>query len=207
MKHRFHPIALNLHHKPCLVIGVDAEIIHKSQRLFDSGAIVTLVGAPMPPEADRLEAQGITVWRRPFQLEDLTDQFFVLLSFKVESALAEAVAHRCRERRILLAALDRPHLCDVIQLALFDRGRLKIGISTEGASPGLARKIREGLERSLAEEPVEAFLDHLAALRERLEHEIPDFAERRRALLAAVEGFDFRAALTFPPSWAPAKKP
>jgi precorrin-2 dehydrogenase/sirohydrochlorin ferrochelatase len=205
MKRRFYPIALNLTDKRCLVIGSDEEVLNKALRLAESGAKVELIWDP-PPATAALESKGIQVRRRAFHLDDLSDQFLVLLSRKTDDALAADVAKKCHEKRILLAALDRPDLCDVVQLSLFDRGRLRIGISTGGASPGLARKVREGLERSLEEEPIEAFLDDLAALRERLDKEIPEFDERKRALLAAIEGFEFRAGVTFPATWLSRKK-
>jgi siroheme synthase-like protein len=136
----------------------------------------------------------------------LTDQFLVVVSFKAPDALAAEAARRCREQRILVAALDRPDLCDVVHLSLFDRGRLRIGISTEGASPGLARKIREGLEASIGSEPLEAFLEDLAALRARVEKEIPEFSRRKEALLSAIEGFEFTAAVRFPKTWRPGSR-
>lgn len=201
MKHRFYPIALNLQGRECLVIGTDDEALKKAAALADAGARVTVAGEPSSASSAELEQRGIQFLRRPFAVADLADQFLAVLSFRTDDGLAADVARRCRERRILLAALDRPAICDVIHLSLFDRGRLRIGISTQGSSPGLARKIREGLESSLKKEPIEDFLDDLAALRERLEKEEPMFDKRKRALLAAIDGFEFRASLKFPPSW------
>jgi len=205
MNRRFYPIALNLKGKRCLVIGSDEEVLNKAGRLADAGAEVELIWDAVAP-SPALDSAGVKISRRAFRPDDLTDQFLALLSRKTPDALSVDVARRCREKRILLAALDRPELCDVIQLSLFDRGRLRIGISTGGASPGLARKVREGLEKSLAAEPIEEFLDELAVLRERLEKEIPDFNERRAALLAAIEGFEFSAGVRFPAGWQSRKK-
>lgn len=201
MKHRFYPIALNVQGRDCVVIGSDEEVLKKATGLAEAGARVTVAGEISPPALAELETRGVRCLRRPFTVADLSDQFLAVLSFRTDDGLAADVARRCRERRILLAALDRPAICDVINLSLFDRGRLRIGISTQGASPGLARKIREGLEESLKEEPIEDFLEDLAALRERLEKEQPVFDQRKRALLAAIEGFEFRASLRFPPAW------
>ncbi len=200
MNRRFYPIALNLKGKRCLVIGSDEEVLDKAGRLADAGADVELIWDDVTAVPE-LEAAGVKIRRRAFDPDDLTDQFLALLSRKTPDELSLSVASRCREKRILLAALDRPELCDVIQMSLFDRGRLRIGISTGGASPGLARKVRQGLEASLAAEPIEAFLDDLASLRERLEKEIPDFNTRKAALLAAIDGFEFRAGVSFPAGW------
>jgi precorrin-2 dehydrogenase/sirohydrochlorin ferrochelatase len=181
MKRRFYPVSLNLKGKSCLVIGDD--LADKVQRLSEAGARVET--APLAG----------------FDPVRITDQFFVLLSFKASPGLAEAVEHRCRAQRVLLAAVDRPEMADVIHPALYDRGRLNVAITTEGAAPGLARKIREGLEQSLADQPIDAFLDDLAALRERLDKAGTEPAARRAALLQAIEGFSFTASLQFPAGW------
>ena len=201
MKHRFYPIALNLQGRECLVIGNDDEVLKKAAGLAEAGARVSVAGELPDATVAELEKTGVRCLRRAFAVSDLSDQFLAVLSFRIDDRLAAEVAQRCRQRRILLAALDRPEICDVINLALFDRGRLRMGISTQGTSPGLARKIREGLEASLKDEPIEDFLDDLAALRKRLENDEPVFEKRKRALLAAIDGFEFRASLKFPPSW------
>jgi precorrin-2 dehydrogenase / sirohydrochlorin ferrochelatase len=201
MIHPVYPVALVVANRSCIVIGSDRTVVDKAARLADAGARVKLVGEIVATEAAGLQKRGVAVLRRPFKVEDLSDEYLAVLSHKTPDALAASVAQRCREKKILLAALDRPALCDVVQMSLFERGRLRIGISTEGASPGLARKIREGLEKSLGSVPLEAFLDDLAALRGRLEKEIPAFDARRDALLAAIDGFEFEAKIKFPSKW------
>lgn len=181
MKRRYFPAALNVRGKRCLVIGHDDEAKRKAARLVDAGADVTVQSS--------------------FRDGDVTDQFLVILTIKSDPDLSARVAAACRSNRVLLSAIDQPELCDVVHVSIFERGHLQIAISTDGHAPALAKRIRKGLEASLEGEPIEAFLDHLAQLRQRLEREIADPAERRKALIEAVAGFALRAEIDFPPEW------
>lgn len=186
--HNYFPAALNVDRKKCLVIGDDKEAVDKSERLAQAGAHVSVM-AP----AD-------------FKLADMTDQFLVILCVKTDPELTRRVAQVCREKRILLCAIDQPAYCDVVNVSIFDKGRLRMTIGTGGAAPAVSKKIRLGLERSLKEVPLEAFLDDLAHLRERLEKELPDGKDRIPKLLEAVDGFEFNAAVRFPSKWIERRK-
>ena len=63
-----------------------------------------------------------------------------------DPAVAGAVAAEARRRGIMVNAADDPARCDFILPSVLRRGRLVVSVSTGGASPGLARAIREALE-------------------------------------------------------------
>ncbi len=188
-KHNYFPAGLNVQNKKCLVIGAanDKEAKQKSERLKDAGADVTVT----TPDK--------------FKVDQITDQFFVVYCPKDNPEQTKQVAARCKEKRVLLCAIDQPAYCDVVNVSLFDKGRLRFTIGTGGAAPAVARKIREGLELSFKDVPLDQFLDDLAALREKLEHEIPNPPDRIPHLLKAAEGFEFKATVKFPPNWRPKK--
>lgn len=162
------------------MVGDDREAREKSERLEKAGAKVT-----------RVEPAS-------FRLESVDDQFLVIYCPHNDRSATEKVAERCRAKRVLLCAIDQPEFCDVVNVSIFERGHLKISASTNGVSPAAARKIREGLEASLRDVPIEAYFERLAALRETLEREVADPVERRKALIAAVEGFNFSARMEWP---------
>ncbi|MHC4200836.1 MAG: precorrin-2 dehydrogenase/sirohydrochlorin ferrochelatase family protein [Planctomycetota bacterium] len=82
--------------------------------------------------------------------------------------------------------VDRPELCDFIVPSVVRRGLLSIAISTAGASPAWARRIRERLEKEFGEEYARLF-DALARVRKALLAEIPDPARRRKALVRLAD--------------------
>lgn len=196
---KFFPSCINVEGRSCWVIGNDREALEKTERLAFSGARVTIVAPQFSSEQkESFKKWGVTVFERPFDLGDLTDQFFVIFSDRHNVSLAQKIFEICRQKRILLCAIDQPAFCDVVNVSVFKKGRLSIMISTEGAAPGLSRKIRQGLEKSFESVPIEEFLDELAELRQRLEKEEPDGNKRREKLLAAVQEVDFSAQIKFP---------
>lgn len=192
---------LDVDGRSCLVIGADDEAVDKAIRLSRCGARVTLVSPQIPtPSAAMLAAAGVAVDARAFNDGDLVARFLVFFSDRDDVAAARRLRERCSATGVLLCAIDQPQFCDVVNVSTFEKGRLKIGISTGGAAPALGRKIREGLDRGLAQTRIDDYLDQLADLRRRLEETVPDRSERRRRLIAAVKDFEFDAAVRLPES-------
>ena len=173
------PCSLIVKDRACWVIGAGREAIDKAAKLVKAGGDVRVIA------------------EKDFRIEELENQFFVVLTIKGNPALTKKVAQRCREKRILLCAIDQPEYCDVTNVAVFERGALRISVSTDGVSPALARKIREGLEASLKDAPIESFLKELADLRKSLETAKPSDA-RIQKLIDAVQDVKFEAKMSIP---------
>src|SRR3972149_1483367 len=69
-----------------------------------------------------------------------------------DGSVNAAVAREGRERRVWVNAVDDPPNCDFILPSVVRRGDVVIAISTGGASPALARRLREELEAFLEED-------------------------------------------------------
>lgn len=181
---RYFPASLNVSGRSCLVIGDGREMTDKSARLRRAGARVRVL--PL----------------NKFKLSDLKGQFLVVFCPKEERALAKKIFAACRRKKILLCAIDQPDYCDVVNVSTYDRGLLRIMAATHGAAPSVSRKIREGLEESLKDVPLDDFLDMLARLRVRLKKSVSNPDERIKRLIAATDGFSFRATVKLPKNWA-----
>jgi len=90
----------------------------------------------------------------------------------------EAIRRDCRERHLLINVADKPELCDFYLGSVVKKGNLKIGISTNGKSPTIAKRLREVLNEALPEE-LDETLTYMSRLRDILKG---DFAEKVRAL-------------------------
>jgi precorrin-2 dehydrogenase/sirohydrochlorin ferrochelatase len=77
------------------------------------------------------------------------DGLNVLFVAGLERDLSEQLAERARGQGILVNVEDVPDLCDFHVPAAIRRGDLVLTVSTGGQSPGLAKLIREWLERKL----------------------------------------------------------
>lgn len=184
--------------RSCWVIGAGGEGVDKALKLAKAGAEVVVVAEHVSSGAKQaFRGAGIILEERAFTLDDLTDQFMVVFELTEDLELTRRVAETCRKKRILIAAIDRSEFCDVTNVSVYERGALRVTISTDGIAPALARKIREGLESSLQSVPLEQFLEDLRLLRETVK-EIPDPKERRKRLIEAVSDVKFEARIVLP---------
>ena len=120
----------------------------KIRTLLDSGAAVTAVAPSLHPGIAGLGKKGkITVVRRKFTASDL-DGAFMAVCATDDEALNAGVAGECAKRGVLANIVDRPALCGFIVPAIVRCGDLTIAVSTGGASPALAKKIRQNLKRT-----------------------------------------------------------
>ena len=118
---------------------------------------------------------------RPGEVAELN----VLFVAGLDDAASEALAKAARAARVLVNVEDRPSLSDFHVPAQIRRGDLLLTISTGGRSPGLAKLLREDLERRFGPE-WDAHLAEIATLRESLRAQgLPpsEVSERTRALL------------------------
>ena len=163
---RYYPMFVSLENKACLVVGAGEVGTRKIASLLACGAGSVLVLDMREPEGELSalrENPALTFERRSFEDQDLDGRFLVIASTSDE-ALNWRISDLCRERGILCNIVDQPEKCSFIVPALFTQGDLTVAISTGGASPALARKIRQGLGEFLGDE-YGALLVLMSALR------------------------------------------
>jgi siroheme synthase-like protein len=169
--------------RPCVVVGGGPIAESKVNGLLAAGAEVTVV-SPMVTDAlaDAVRAGRIGHRRRVYRDGDLIG---VALAFVAtgDVGVNAAVAAEGRRRGVWVNAADDPAHCDFILPAVLRRGALAIAVSTGGASPALARAIREELERHLGDDYA-ALVDVAGEVRRalRTERRTADAATWRAAL-------------------------
>jgi precorrin-2 dehydrogenase/sirohydrochlorin ferrochelatase len=179
------PIFLDVGDRNCVVIGGGAIAERKVQSLVEAGAGVTVISPEITTRlAAMVRAQTIRHLQRAYRRGDLIEAF---LAFEAtgDRAAAHAAAAEARERGVPINVADVPELCVFIAPGVVHRGDLQIAISTGGASPALARKIREELEARFGPEYGPA-VDFLAAARRWLQSHQADGGARARQLGALV---------------------
>lgn len=162
------PLALDLSLLPCALVGSGRPI--RKRLAFLTGERVerlsVFIDDPDPLEELR---PGWTLARRLPHDSEL-DGLRVLFVAGVTRPVAVDLAERARRRRILVNVEDDLPLCDFHVPAVIRRGDLAISISTGGASPTLARRLREHLGRTYPE-PWSEHLVRIAELRRKLRAE------------------------------------
>lgn len=181
---RFYPIFLDLRERECVVVGGGEVATRRIEALLKAGASVTVISPEVTETIRRWEREGrVRHSRRPYRKGDLGKAFLVYAATGNAQVDAE-IAEEARSGGALLNAVDRPALCDFITPALLERGDLIIAISTGGKSPGVAKKLREELERIVGPECEEA-LELVSRVRRSLKAR-PLSGEARREVLAAL---------------------
>lgn len=183
---RYYPLFVRLEGRPCVVIGGGEEAERKVRGLLSAGALVTLVGPELTPGLAALVAEGAIAHRAGrYRAGDLAGAFLAYAAGDDEPVNA-AIAAEAEAEGVLLNVVDRPAHCSFIVPAVVERGDLVIATSTGGASPMLARRIREDLEARFGPEYAEG-LRLLRALRQRLKREGRAFEERKRVFAALID--------------------
>ncbi len=170
------PIFIKLNQINTLVVGGGKVGLEKVTALLssDPGARVWIVAREVLPELrDFIRAfREVRLAERDFLLNDLNDKHLVICATG-DPALNEVIRDSCHQRRLLLNIADTPDLCDFYLSAVFKKGDLKIGISTNGKSPTVAKRLRELFEEVFPEE-IEDVLLQVNALRNQLKGDLPD---------------------------------
>jgi precorrin-2 dehydrogenase/sirohydrochlorin ferrochelatase len=143
------PIFLKLAGRPCIVIGAGHLAESKIESLQAANAQITVI-APEASERIRslAEAGEVQYHRRAYVEGDLTGHFLVVAATNVP-AVNRAVFQEATEKGVLCNAVDDPPFCDFYFPSVVRRGDLQIAISTAGASPALAQKIRKDINAQL----------------------------------------------------------
>lgn len=141
----YYPVCLDMADRPCLVVGGGPVAERKVAGLLDAGARLTVVS---PSATDRLRewasADRIRLLPREYAAADLAGQAVVFVATDDERINA-GVARDARAVGVLVNAVDDPAHCDFILPAVLRRGLITVAVSTGGASPALARAVRDEL--------------------------------------------------------------
>jgi precorrin-2 dehydrogenase/sirohydrochlorin ferrochelatase len=183
-----YPIALGLEDKRAVVIGEHAVREGKVEGLLAGGAGDVLVVLERSPERlDALEAldDRVRVERRHWTPSDL-DGAFLCIASSDDPQTRDAVAAAARSRGVLVNVMDDVANCDWAAPAVVRRGELIVAISTGGASPALARKLRESMAERFGVEWAEV-LTVLRAVRDETMPILPDLDDRGRRWSRALD--------------------
>ncbi|MEJ2671838.1 MAG: bifunctional precorrin-2 dehydrogenase/sirohydrochlorin ferrochelatase [Deltaproteobacteria bacterium] len=167
-----YPIFAVIEDKPCLVVGGGAVAERKVQDLLVSGAKVTVVSPHLTPRLAALASQGDIVHLSEDFTESQVQGMALVMAATDDPGVNARVSAAAQDRSVWVNVADDPEHCTFIVPAQVRRGHLTLAISTGGASPALARLVREELQQHFGPE-YGPYLDLLHRVRTRV------LAERR----------------------------
>jgi precorrin-2 dehydrogenase/sirohydrochlorin ferrochelatase len=143
------PIFLKLTARPCLVIGAGNLAESKIESLRAANGKVTVIAPAASPRITELAVSGEIEWhQREYRAGDIQNYFLVVTATNVP-AVNRAVFLEAQANKIICNAVDDPPFCDFYFPSVVRRGDLQIAISTAGASPALAQRLRKEINAQL----------------------------------------------------------
>ncbi|MBE8158160.1 MAG: uroporphyrinogen-III C-methyltransferase, partial [Betaproteobacteria bacterium] len=197
----YFPFFFDLRGRRVLIVGGGEVALRKAQLLARAGARLSVVAPRILPAAAAAAAEsGGAAVRREYAAADVCG-CVAAVSATDDDALNRRVCADARAAGVPVNVVDNPALCDFIFPAVIDRSPLVAAVSSGGASPVLARRVRAKIEEMLP--PFLGRLgDFCAHFRGRVRDALP--AARRRifweriidgaAAEAALAGDDAAAA-------------
>jgi uroporphyrin-III C-methyltransferase/precorrin-2 dehydrogenase/sirohydrochlorin ferrochelatase len=140
------PLFFDLRDRPVLVVGGGSVAARKVSLLRAAGAHVHVIAPACSEDLRGLRAQGvIDTSERAFWPADVVGKAVVIAATN-DARINEQVAQAARHHNIPVNVVDQPALCSFILPAIVDRSPLLIAVSSGGAAPVLARRLRAQLE-------------------------------------------------------------
>ena len=141
----YYPVYLNLKGRHCVIFGGGRVAEGKISRLREAGARITVISPQVTSEIRAAAQEGQLQWcDREYQDGDMEQAFLAIAATNVRSVNRQ-IFQEAERHNVLLNVVDDAPLCTFIAPSIVERGPVTLAISTAGASPALARKLRESL--------------------------------------------------------------
>ena len=183
----FYIACLRLKGRRCLVVGGGDIGLEKVEGLLACDASVTLVAPEAHPALVDLALEGSIEWvRREFRDEDLEGALIAIAATN-DTDVNISVFNAAERRAMLVNVVDVPPLCNFILPAIVRTGPLAVAISTAGASPALAKRMKREISE-LFGEPYAQLAVMLNDARGWAKQTLPTYQDRKEFFESIVGG-------------------
>jgi precorrin-2 dehydrogenase/sirohydrochlorin ferrochelatase len=183
----FYIACLRLSGRRCVVVGGGDVGLEKVEGLLVCDGNVVLVAPDAHPELERMASEGSIRWeRREYRREDLEGTFLVIAATS-RTDVNIRVYEDAEARAMLVNVVDVPPLCNFILPAIFRSGPVAIAISTAGASPALAKRMRNQIAEEYGE-PYARLAELLNEVRGWAKGTLPTYQDRKDFFETIVNG-------------------
>jgi siroheme synthase-like protein len=184
----FYIACLKLTGRKCLVVGGGDIGLEKVEGLLACDGRVTLMAPTAVPELERLAAEGSIEWeRREYGGPEDLEGVFIAIAATDDTDANIRVYEDAERRAMLVNIVDVPPLCNFILPAIVRTGPLAIAISTAGASPALAKRIKREIADSFGE-PYARLAELLNEVRGWAKGTLPTYQDRKLFFESIVNG-------------------
>ena len=183
----FYIACLRLKGRRCVVVGGGDVGLEKVEGLLACDSDVTLVAPEAHPELIQLALEGSITWeRRDYEQADL-DGCLIAIAATNDTDVNIRVFEDAERRAMLVNVVDVPPLCNFILPAIVRTGPLAVAISTAGASPALAKRMKREIGE-LFGEPYAQLAVLLNEARGWAKSTLPTYQDRKQFFESIVNG-------------------
>ena len=180
----FFPAYFNLNNKKILLVGGGYIALEKLEKLVDFTQEITVISKEFSDDFYTFaQEHNIEMQERSYVKGDI-DGFDIVIIATDTIPIHKEIFEESRGSRILVNSVDDTAYCDFIFPSYVKRGDLTISISTSGASPALAKRLRAYIER-LIPSSMQSFLEEMRGLRKTM----PKGKERMRFFEEKTDAF------------------
>ncbi len=167
----YFPFFMELNGAEGLIVGGGTVALRKIEKLLPFGPSLTVVAPEILPQIR--EIPGLRLRQRSFETSDIPEGLAFVIAATDEKEENHKIAALCRERRIPVNTVDDLKACTFLFPALVQKGKLTVGISTAGASPTAAVRLKQQVA-DLIPEGYEEILNFLEAKRPEVKENVPE---------------------------------
>jgi len=184
----FYIACLKLTGRRCLVVGGGEIGLEKVEGLLACDGRVTVIAPEAEPALAAHAAEGSIAWEQCEYggAEDLEGVFMVIAATN-DTDVNIAVYEDAERRAMLVNVVDVPPLCNFILPAIVRTGPLAIAISTAGASPALAKRMKREIHAQFGE-PYARLAVLLNEVRGWAKGTLPTYQDRKEFFEGIVNG-------------------
>jgi siroheme synthase-like protein len=184
----FYIACLKLSGRRCLVVGGGEIGLEKVEGLLACDGEVTLIAPEAEPALEELASEGSIRWeRREYAGAADLEGVFMVIAATNDTDVNVAVYDDAERRAMLVNVVDVPPLCNFILPAIVRTGPLAIAISTAGASPALAKRIKREIAAAYGE-PYARLAVLLNEVRGWAKATLPTYQDRKEFFEGLVNG-------------------
>jgi precorrin-2 dehydrogenase len=184
----FYIACLKLGGRRCVVVGGGDVGLEKVEGLLACGGAVTLIAPDAVAQLRDLADEGSIHWeQRAYGGATDLDGVFIVIAATDDTDVNVAVYEDAERRAMLVNVVDVPPLCNFILPAIARSGPLAIAISTAGASPALAKRIKREIAAQYGE-PYARLAVLLNEARSWAKDTLPTYQDRRQFFESIVNG-------------------
>jgi siroheme synthase-like protein len=149
------PVFLKLENLHTVLVGGGNVGLEKLTALLQNSptAVVTVISETFLADVHLLASAHpqVNIIQKTFTDTDL-DGADIVIAATNNSELNKYIRQSAHDRKLLINVADKPDLCDFYLGSIVQKGDLKIGISTNGKSPTIAKRLKEVLNEALPAE-------------------------------------------------------